>query len=128
MASPHEVDLLRVFISVPPYNVSQDYIPRNTAFSVVVEAELGEALFGTGASFRVNVVLLDITAGTTFPLPPLWGAVGSAIWPLSSQQLTFPVVGQPSADHILQAVAVLIVGVAHPIVRFEESKLAVVIE
>jgi len=127
MASANEADLLRVFTSVPPANVAQDHIPQNTAFNVVVEAEVGQALFNTGGAYRVNVVLLDITAGTTFPQPQQNGTFGSGTWPGLNQTFTFNIAGQPAVDHIIQAIAVLVAGIQNPIVEFEESDMAIVV-
>jgi hypothetical protein len=127
---PNDVDLTRVFTREPGTTVADSSIRVATGLEIVVEAEAGTALFGTGAQFFTNIVVRDITANNNIAATPGGGfgpaAMSSAAWPAVDHQFVYSVSAASLAgrqDHICEVLAFLKVGTINPDVEFATSTL-----
>jgi len=129
MAAPNECDLVKVFTKVPPRLVEQNHVPYNVGFNVAVQAEVGSALFQTEEAYQVIIVVRDLSASTTIlPLTTISGNFGPPSWPTLDNTFMFAIPPQPPSmeNHIIQAIAALVIGTANSKVKFLESDLFII--
>lgn len=108
--------------------IEEELVPYNSAFDVVVEAEAGKNVLNAESSFKVQMVLTDLTAGANVAVKTISGQIGKANWPNQAHQHRFPIPapGAGMEDHVLRAFAVLQVGHGDPIIDFEQGEIFVV--
>ena len=129
MPNANGCELVRVFTRRVGSPIADDTIKSNEAFQVVIQAEAGQALWNIGGPYRLNLVVRDLTDGTTVNAVAQVGNFGDANWPGLAMQFAFPAVpaqGAAQQDHIYQAIAVVTAGTVDPIVGFAESDLLII--
>jgi hypothetical protein len=131
MTATNDCDLVRVFTrrAAAGSVIADQTIKSNEAFQVVMQAEAGQALFNNGGPYRLNVVVRDLTDGTTVNAATQAGNFGDANWPGLAMQFAFPAIAAQGAgkqDHIYQATVVSTAGAVDPIVAFAESDLLII--
>ena len=124
MPSANECELSRVYVRNSGGQVSEESIKDNASFDVVLEAEVGQALFNNGGAYTLNMVLTDLTNNyLTFANKRVNGTFGDVNWPspVLSFPFALPPVGSGLDDHVFQAMGVLSAGKSDPIVDTEQS-------
>ncbi|RMD93736.1 MAG: hypothetical protein D6814_15220 [Calditrichaeota bacterium] len=125
---PNDAELVRVYTRNPGGAIADVTFPFNQNIEIVVEAEAGSAIFGSGAGFEVGVVVRDLTDNTIIPTT---GAIADSLsagaWSTQSTQFTFTIssadLGAAKENHIVEVIAFLRVRVADPDVSFARSPL-----
>lgn len=109
-------------------SISEETLPSNAAFEIVVEAEAGENVFGAEASYKLQVVLTDRTTNAIVAVNNIAGHFGDKVWVTAAQTLRFaiPAPGGKAEDHVYSSFAVLQAGRLDPIVDFEEGEIFVI--
>jgi len=125
---PNDTELVRVYTREPGDTVADLTLPITANGEVVIEAEAGSTIHGTGAQFETNVVVRDLTANSviaTTPAAGFNGQLNTAAWPAFNQQFVFTI---PTANlagranHCCQVLAFVTVGIGpNQDVSFAES-------
>lgn len=136
---PNDVELVRVFTREVDAPVADITFPYTSPFEVVVDAEVGSSLHGTGGQFEVGVIVRDLTTGgvltsavAAIPNTPPPGAsanFGSAPWSNpGNQKFVYRIQRLPrfDEDHICEVLAWLRVGIQNPDVSFARSPLFII--
>ncbi len=109
---------------------TEESIKDNQSFDLVLELEAGQVLFNQGSKYNLSVVLNDLfDSSKTIYSNTQGGALGDSNWlkPDVKFAWTIPAGTLPLVDnHVYQAIGVLSVGNADPIVDMEQSELFVV--
>ena len=109
---------------------TEESIKDNQSFDLVLEIEAGQVLFNTGAKYNLSVVLNDLfDSSKTIYSNTQCGSLGDANWlkPDVKFAWTIPPGTVPLVDdHVYQAIGVMSVGNADPIVDMEQGELFVV--
>lgn len=129
MTAANDCELVRVFSRPAGSVIADQTIKSNEAFEVVMQAEAGQTIFNLGGPYRLNLVVRDLTDGTTVNAAAQPGSFGDANWPTLAMQFAFPAIpaqGAGKQDHIYQAIVVATAGNVDPIVGFAESDLLVI--
>ncbi|MEV2196235.1 hypothetical protein AB0I02_35440 [Streptomyces phaeochromogenes] len=113
---PNDVELVRVFTRRLKGTIADVTLEATSEFEVVLEAECGTALFGTGGKYKAEIVVRDITANSNIPFTvsgPTNGSFGDATWPQEDQRFVYrvePAGLQGRGGHLCQVYAYLLVG------------------
>jgi hypothetical protein len=129
MTSPNDCELVRVFPRSVGGAIADETIKSDEAFQVVLEAEVGETLFGDGGPYSLSLVVRDESAGVVVNNANQTGLFGDANWPDLAMEFVFPDIpaqGAANEDHIYRAIAVVRARRLDPIVSFAESELFVI--
>lgn len=129
MTAANDCELVRVFTRAGGSLIADQTIKSNQPFEVVMQAEAGQTLFNTGGPYRLNLVVRDLTDGTTVNAATQAGTFGDANWIALGMEFAFPAIpaqGAGKQDHIYQAIVVATAGNVDPIVGFAESDLLVI--
>lgn len=109
---------------------TEESIKDNQSFDLVLELEAGQAVFNSGAKYNLSVVLNDLfDSSKTIYSNTQGGSLGDTAWQKPDVKFawTIPAGSLPLVDdHVYQAIGVLSVGNADPIVDMEQSELFVV--
>jgi hypothetical protein len=129
MAGFNDANIVRVYVSLTPAGVQENQIPSGTPAVINFQAEAGEAIFGGGGSYRMLVVVRDLTDGSTVVNFNQPGSFGDSNWPTPVVSHPFTLNGQPATkkNHIYQAIGVLLAGNVKPDVSFIESELFIIV-
>jgi hypothetical protein len=106
-----------VYVALTPAGGAESVLTTGTNFFVVVKAEAGDAIVNLGATYKLHVLLQDVTNFTNVLNQVVTGNLSDAAWPLAEEDTTFvfPMNGIPviagAADTIYKILAVLAVGV-----------------
>ncbi len=129
---PNDVEIGRVWTAENPGDAYSDTtIETGSNFEVVVEAEVGTALHGTGGSYKVQIDVLDITNPANVNSQSTSGTFGDANWPAAGAhdfRFTIPAPAAASAGHQLRAYASVSaggVGPQPPDVSMAESEMCI---
>jgi hypothetical protein len=141
MTSANQCELTRAYVQydaavTPPIvysGVSEESIVYTEPFDIVLELEAGWAIWSSGAKYNLYVVLNDLSDSST----TLWttntnGSLDSAdpSWLNPAFKSVFQVpagtITAAQADHVLQAIGVMSVGVGNPIVDLKQSELFII--
>jgi len=126
---PNDAELIRVFTQGAGATIADVTFPTNAPFDIVVEVEAGTAIHGSGAQFKTNIVVRDLTANANIAAAPaggVSGAMSSPAWPSPPQKFVYTVAAAALAgkdDHLCQVISFLSVGVTNPDTSFAESPL-----
>lgn len=129
MPSANQCELSRVYVRNSGGQVSEESIKNDAAFEVVLEAEVGQALFNNGGAYKLIMVLTDLTGDyITYATNTVSGNFGDVNWPtpVLSHPFTLPPIGSGRDDHVFQAMGVLSAGKNDPIVDTEQSDLLII--
>jgi len=111
---PNDVELVRVYTREPGQVISDITIETGKDFEVVLEAEAGSAIHGTGGGYTFAITIRDLTRCECIYSDQLQGLFGDTNWPQLRTQVVFTVIasfpGIPLEDHIMQVEAVLLTG------------------
>jgi hypothetical protein len=123
---PNDVDLARVFVREPGSLVGDDSIAATAGLQIVVEAEAGTTVHGSGAQFLTKIVVRDLSANNNIAAAPadFHGAMHTPDWPAVDHQFVFSVPAAALAgrqDHLCEVLAFLKEGIANPDVEFATS-------
>jgi hypothetical protein len=129
---PNDAELVRVFTTGD--TIGDITFPVGADFKAVVEAEAGSAIFGSGAQFKTNIVVRDISANNDIAFTPAAGfpaagtptSLNSTSWPNQNQKFEYTVASGGLAGregHVCQVIAFLTVGVTNPDSSFAVSSL-----
>jgi hypothetical protein len=128
MVAANDAELVRVFTRRVGGAVGDVSFPSNADFQVVVEAEAGSALHGSGAQFLTNIVVRDITDNVNIASAPavgFSGSMGGADWPNLDATFVFTVaaadLGAAKENDVCQVVAFVKAGVVNPDTTFALS-------
>jgi hypothetical protein len=134
MPSANECELSSVYVRYTDVaahgGISEESIKDNASFDLVLDLEAGQAIFNTGAAYSLSVVLNDLSASSkTIYTNTLGGSLGDANWGKMAVQFAWTVPPGTVAvvdGHVYQAIGVMNVGKADPIVDAEPSDLFIV--
>ncbi|WP_406437613.1 hypothetical protein OHB14_58220 [Streptomyces sp. NBC_01613] len=123
---------MRAFTRRPKGTIADTTVEASSEFEVVLEAECGTALFGTGGKYQAEIVMRDITANNNIPFKvagPTNGSFGDTNWPQEDQKFVYHV--EPTeltgrVGHLCQVYAYLLVGITHPDVGIGVSPMFVI--
>jgi hypothetical protein len=103
-------------------------LSSDAEFEVVVEAEAGAAIHGSGAKYFIQIVVRDLTDFTIVHKDNLEGHLAHEPWPEPVLSHAFPIPAQGSAKeyHIYEVLASLGVGIRNPNVSFAKSPLFII--
>lgn len=122
---PNDVELVRVFTREPGQSVADFTAETTKDFEIVLDAEAGSALHGTGGKYKFSFVVQDLTTLTIFYGDELEGTFGDAKWTDWRTQVVFTIPGGelvPELDeHVMQVEAVLLTGGVGPTVAPDAS-------
>lgn len=119
---PNEVQLLSVFARATGEPLQSAMVSSESGFDIVVQARSGMALFGTGAQYKVFVIVRNLTGcqGISYAACLGPGHLGDARWPTPAVSCTLEVPPRPFDDqpHVCEVISILEIGVAHPHISF----------
>jgi len=122
---PNDVELVRVDTKDPAETISDITAESGKYFDVVLEAEAGSAIHGTGGRYKFAFVVRDLTACKCEYYDEVEGFFGDANWLNFNTQIirTIPAAAMiPSLnEHIMQVEAVLLTGGVGPTVAPDAS-------
>jgi len=114
---PNDVALVRVYTKEPGEIISDVTFEVDSDIEVVLEAEAGSAIFGSGASYKFSFVIRDLSECVCIYEDELSGFFGDDNWPELRTQIvrTVPPRGiQDVINNIMQVEAVLLTGGVGP--------------
>ena len=128
---PNDAELVRVFTRKPGEDIADATFPYNENIEIVVEAEAGSAIFGSGSPYEADVVVRDLTDNTLIhAVGTASGSLGSGGWNTKPTEFTFSIhahhLGAAKENHILEVIAYLRVRAADPDVSFARSPLFII--
>jgi hypothetical protein len=128
-SSANDCNLVRVFPRLVGGLVAVPNVPDNVQFEVIVEGEVGQALFDTGGAVKIIVQINDLTDNAVAFSATLLGHFGVE-WNTLAKQFVFLVPPQTAAndDHLYQAYAVGVAGTGNPDTSFVQSDLFIISE
>lgn len=111
---PNDVELVRVYTRNPGGNVSDVTFPFDQDIEIVVDAEAGEDIFDTGASFTLNVTVKDLVDNCLIPTTPGYTHIlGGSAWPTPTTNFLFTIsaadLGPVKENHVCEVIAYLCV-------------------
>jgi hypothetical protein len=128
---PNDVELVRAFARRSGATVADIAFPVNQPIEIVVEAEAGAAIIGSGTDYATNIVVQDLSVFQIIPSAvapgarPLTGNLGTAgQWPNRDQVFRLTVAAAALAgrqNHICQVIAWLKVRISDPDMSFAVS-------
>lgn len=128
MVAANDAELVRVFTRRVGGAVGDVTFPSNANFEVIVEAEAGSALHGTGAAYLTNIVVRDITDNVNIAANPavgFSGSMGDARWTNLDTTFTFTVaaaqLGAAKENDVCQVIAFVKAGNVNPDTTFALS-------
>ncbi|MCC6616926.1 MAG: hypothetical protein IT320_25870 [Anaerolineae bacterium] len=110
---PNDVELVRIYPREAGTLVEDITLEIGSNFDVVVDGEVGDALFGTGGSFTIDVIIRDLSANSTVIHTANVSSNFGAAWATVKEDFVFVV---PAAvingreNHIMEALALLSAG------------------
>jgi hypothetical protein len=135
MPNANQCELSRVYVRYTDITnhggVSEEAIKDNAPFDLVLELEAGQTVFNTGAQYNLLIVLNDLSdSSTTVFSKTQSGQFGDTGWPKPDGQYfwTVPtgVITSTVDDHVFQAIGVMSVGKADPVVDSGQSDLFII--
>ncbi|NIR48740.1 hypothetical protein GWO43_09910 [candidate division KSB1 bacterium] len=131
---PNDAELVRVFTREVGGTIGDVTFPDNQDIEIVVEAEVGTALFNTGGAFNFTLCVRDLCTfdlvqarnGALADILEQPGTFGAAPWANLAQQFTFVIPASELANragHILEILVCLQVGIATVDASFARSPL-----
>ena len=107
---PNDVELIRIYTREANTLTEDVTMVTGKAFDLLVEAEVGTALFGNGGKFSVQVIIRDFTANSTVIHTDTLSDTFGGAWARLKETFLFIVpasVIEGRANHILEAHAIL---------------------
>ncbi|HKD89360.1 MAG TPA: hypothetical protein VKB62_12600 [Streptosporangiaceae bacterium] len=134
MPSANECELASVYIrytdTASHGGISEESIKDNQSFDLCLGLEAGQTIFNQGAQYNLFVVLNDLSdSSKTVYKNTQAGSLGDPKWPAMDTTFSWTVpAGSISLadDHVYQAIGVMSVGKADPIVDMDQSALFIV--
>jgi hypothetical protein len=118
MPAANDVDMVRVFARESGGPVAKLALPSGTAYEVVLEAEAGDAIHGTGGPYEAGIVVRNLSNSSIVNTQTQSGNFGDAQWPAPppasnlATQFVFTIPAPPAGleGDIMEVVAYLSVG------------------
>lgn len=107
---PNDVDLIRIYAREANTLTEDITMVTGTAFDLLVEAEVGTALFGNGGKFEIYVIIRDFTANSLVIYTDSLSDIFGGAWARLKEAFLFIVPASVIAgreNHILEAHAIL---------------------
>lgn len=125
---PNDVQLIRVYPREKGGRVLEETLPSDSEFEIVIEAKAGEAMFGTGGKYLIQIIVRDLTDFSVVFKGSLSGHLAREPWDKPALLYTFPIPVQGAAKefHILEVLASLCVGVRNPNVSIAKSSMFII--
>ncbi|MCA9906747.1 MAG: hypothetical protein KC547_22985 [Anaerolineae bacterium] len=122
---PNDVQLISVFAREKGQHIQSKLVTGKIGFEIVAQARSGNALFGTGARYRMMVTLRNLTSPKNIAFEACLGPgnFGDSQWatPSLSHVFEVPRLESMTRPHICEIIAVLEVGIAAPNITFATS-------
>lgn len=95
---------------------------------MVVEAESGIAIFGTGGRYEIQIVVRDITDFEIVYRKELRGHFSDNLWakPDLSHAITVPKQKKKKQGHVYEVIVSMTVGISNPNVSFAKSPMFII--
>lgn len=124
----NDAQLVRVYPREEGGRISEETFPSDAEFEVVVEAEAGTTIHGTGAKYFIQIVVRDLIDFTIVKKENLEGHLAEEPWdePVLSYAFLIPSQGTAKENHIYEVLASLCVGAKNPNVSFAKSPMFII--
>lgn len=132
MPAPNDVEITRVYTREVGGSIADVQFPFNDDYEVVIEAEAGSAIAGSGLPFQIGVTVRNLTDSTVTPHNVIQnGTITNATWPGGVHQAIFgpftPIPGAAQIGvHTYEAIGFLTARAADPDVSVAKSPLFLV--
>jgi hypothetical protein len=123
--APDDVELVRVYPREKGGLILAETLPSDTDFEVVVEAEAGQTILGSGGVYSIQIVVRDLTDFTVVYEDKLEGHFMREPWDEQTLSHAFPIRAQGPAKeyHVYEALASLSARTTNPDVSFAKSPM-----